>query len=83
MEEAPKKLNAKAYVIIIKEKEALNQWLYKQLKAGLIVKSKSRYTILLYSKEGQIITIGIRLQENESIYNKRQDTTTLNWKSHW
>jgi len=27
----------------LKEEEALNQWLYEQLKAGLIVKSKSRY----------------------------------------
>ena len=27
----------------IKEEEALNQWLDKQLKAGLIVESKSRY----------------------------------------
>jgi len=39
----PKELNAKAYVMILKEKEALNQWLNKQLKAGLIVESKSRY----------------------------------------
>ena len=42
-EEAPKELNAKAYVITLKEEEALNQWLDKQLKAGLIVESKSRY----------------------------------------
>jgi len=28
----------------IKEKEALNQWLDEQLKAGLIMESKSRYT---------------------------------------
>ena len=28
----------------LKEEEALNQWLDKQLKAGLIVESKSRYT---------------------------------------
>ena len=43
MKEAPKKLNAKAYAMTIKEEEALNQWLDKQLKAGLIVESKSRY----------------------------------------
>ena len=43
MDEVPKELNAKAYMIILKEKEALNQWLDKQLKAGLIVESKSRY----------------------------------------
>jgi len=29
----------------IKEEEVLNQWLDKQLKAGLIVKSKSRYVV--------------------------------------
>ena len=27
----------------LKEEEALNQWLYEQLKAGLIVESKSQY----------------------------------------
>jgi len=42
-EEAPKKLNTKAYAITLKEEEALNQWLDKQLKASLIVESKSRY----------------------------------------
>jgi len=34
---------AKAYTMTLKEKEALNQWLDKQLKAELIVESKSRY----------------------------------------
>ena len=38
-----KELNAKAYAMTIKEEESLNQWLDKQLKAELIVKSKSRY----------------------------------------
>ena len=47
MEEAPKELNAKAYVMTLKE-EALNQWLDKQLKAGLIVESKSRYMVLCF-----------------------------------
>jgi len=42
-EEALKKLNAKAYAMTIKEEEALNQWLDEQLKAGLIMESKSRY----------------------------------------
>ena len=42
-EEAPKELNTKAYTITLKEEEALNQWLDKQLKARLIVESKSRY----------------------------------------
>ena len=48
MEEAPKVLNAKAYVIMIKKNEALNQWLNKQLKAGLIVESSSRYMALYF-----------------------------------
>ena len=43
MEEALKKLNVKAYAMTLKEEEILNQWLNEQLKAGLIVKSKSRY----------------------------------------
>ena len=43
IEKAPKELNAKAYVITLKEEEALNQWLDEQLKADLIVESKSRY----------------------------------------
>ena len=42
-DEALKKLNIKAYAIMLKEEKALNQWLDKQLKAGLIVESKSRY----------------------------------------
>jgi len=41
MDEVPRELNAKAYAIMVKEKEALNQWLDKQLKAELIVGSKS------------------------------------------
>ena len=44
-EEAPKKLNAKAYVMTIKEEEVLKQWLNEQLKTGLIMESKSRYAI--------------------------------------
>ena len=43
MEEAPKELNTKAYAMTLKEEKALNQWLDEQLKAGLIVESKSRY----------------------------------------
>jgi len=42
-DEAPKELNTRAYAMMLKEEEALNQWLDKQLKAGLIVESKSRY----------------------------------------
>ena len=44
-EEALKKLNVKAYVMTLKEEEALNQWLDKQLKIELIVESKSQYTV--------------------------------------
>jgi len=43
MDEAPKELNAKAYAMTLKEKEALNQWLDEQLKTRLIMKSKLRY----------------------------------------
>jgi len=43
MDEAQKELNTKAYAMTLKEEKALNQWLDKQLKAGLIVESKSRY----------------------------------------
>jgi len=39
-EKVLKELNAKAYTMTLKEKEALNQWLDKQLKTGLIVESK-------------------------------------------
>jgi len=43
IENAPKKLNAKAYAMTIKENKVLNQWLDEQLKVGLIKESKSRY----------------------------------------
>ena len=42
------RVNIKAYAMIVKEKEALNQWLNKQLKAELIVKSSSRYIVLFF-----------------------------------
>ena len=45
MEEASRELNVKAYAIIIKEDEVLNQWLDEQLKAGLIKELKSRYVV--------------------------------------
>jgi len=44
-DEVPKELNTKTYAMILKEEEALNQWLDKQLKTGLIVESKSRYAV--------------------------------------
>ena len=43
-DKALKELNTKAYAMTLKEEEALNQWLDEQLKTGLIVESKSRYT---------------------------------------
>jgi len=42
-EQAPGELNTKAYAMTIKEEETLNEWLDKQLKAGLIVESSSKY----------------------------------------
>ena len=57
MEEVPKKLNAKAYTMTLKKEEALNQWLDKQLKVGLIVESKSRYIMLYFyilKKDGSL-----------------------------
>jgi len=44
MEEVLKKLNAKAYIITVKEDKASNQWLDEQLKIRLIVESSLRYT---------------------------------------
>ena len=57
MEEAPKKLNAKAYAMTLKKEKALNQWLDEQLKAGLIVESKSRYAapcFYILKKDGSL-----------------------------
>jgi len=48
MNEAPRELNAKAYTITLKKEEALNQWLDEQLKARLIVESKSQYAVLCF-----------------------------------
>ena len=48
MEEASKELNAKAYMMTLKEEEALNQWLDERLKIRLIVESKSRYMALCF-----------------------------------
>ena len=57
IEETPKELNVKTYAMILKEKEALNQWLEEQLKAGLIVESKSRYAascFYILKKDGSL-----------------------------
>jgi len=48
VEQAPGELNTKAYVMTIKEEETLNKWLDEQLKAGLIVKSSSKYALLCF-----------------------------------
>ena len=39
-------------------------------------------TMFLHSKEEWIITIGTRIQETESSYNKEQNTTIFNWRSY-
>ena len=57
MDEALKELNAKTYAMTLKEEEALNQWLDEQLKAGLIVESKSRYVascFYILKKDGSL-----------------------------
>ena len=63
MEEAPKELNAKAYVIILKKEEALNQWLDEQLKAGINsgIKVEICGVLFLHSKEKQFTMTGSRL----------------------
>ena len=56
-DEALKELNTKAYAMTLKEEEALNQWLDKQLRARLIVESKSRYAALCFyipKKDGSL-----------------------------
>ena len=53
----PRELNMKDYVMILKKEKVLNQWLDKQLKAGLIVESKSRYMVLCFyilKKDGSL-----------------------------
>ena len=57
MEDAPKELNAKTYVIMIKEDKALNQWLDEQMKTELIVEFKSRYIALCFyiSKKNRLL----------------------------
>ena len=42
------------------------------------IKFKIYSTILLYSKEGQISMIDTRLQEVKPVYDKKQDTITIN-----
>ena len=46
LEDILKKLNIKAYTMIVKKDEVLNQWLEEQLIAGFIMESSSRYAVL-------------------------------------
>ena len=39
-------------------------------------------TLFLHPKEGWFITIGSRLPEAKPSHYKRQDATTVNWRSH-
>jgi len=50
LENTPK-INAKAYTMIVNE-EALNEWLDKQLKIGLIVESGSTLCFYILKKNG-------------------------------
>jgi len=43
LENTSKELNTKAYIMMVKKEEALDQWLDKQLKIGLIVELSLRY----------------------------------------
>ena len=74
MEEVPKELNMKAYTMTIKEEEALNQQLNKQLKAGLIVKSKSRYAAPCFyipKKDGSLQLVQDYKKLNQVIIKKK------------
>jgi len=46
------------------------------------IKFKICSTMLLYSKEEQISIISTRLQKVKPVYNKKQDTITINWRSN-
>ena len=74
MEEAPKELNAKAYMMILKEEEALNQWLDKQLKVGLIIESKSRYMapyFYILKKDGSLQLVQDYRKLNQVMINNK------------
>jgi len=45
LENTSKELNTKAYIMMVKKEEALDQWLDKQLKIGLIVELSLRYIV--------------------------------------
>ena len=74
IDKAPKELNAKAYTMTLKEEEVLNQWLDEQLKAGLIMESKSRYVVSCFyipKKDGSL-----RLVQD---YRKLNQVTNWTW----
>ena len=76
-EDIPKKLNAKAYTMTIKENDSTKS-IVGQITQGRIdckIEFKIYSTMFLYPKEQQITT---RLQKVKLVYNKRQDTTILN-----
>ena len=60
----------------LKEEEAFNQWLYKQLKAGLILESKLRYTVLCFYIPRKNSSL------SQSSHYQRQDATPINRRSH-
>ena len=74
MEEALRELNAKTYTMILKEEKALNQWLDKQLKAGLIVESKSRYIVPCFyipKKDGSLQLVQDYRKPNQVTINNK------------
>jgi len=83
-EEAPKELNAKAYTMTLKEEETLDQWLDEQLKARLIVESKSRYAALCFyiSKKDSSLIASSELQETQLGHNKGQDAIVSDWRGN-
>jgi len=82
MEEAPRELNAKAYTMTLKEEEALNQWLDEQLKASLMVESKSRYVAPCFyipKKDGSLWLVQDYRKLNQVTI---KDATSINKRSH-
>jgi len=63
----------------LKKEEVLNQWLYEQLKIGLIIESKSRYVAPCFyipEKDGLLWLV-----QNYRKLNKRQDSAVSNRRS--
>jgi len=85
IDEAPRELNAKAYIMTLKEEEALNQWLDEQLKSGLIVELKSQYTVPCFyipKKDSSLQLVQDYRKLNQvTIKDRCQAQFTLGWKS--